>query len=96
MTWLHPGFYNGFARQPNMGEVKIKLKENDADVFLDSAYAGTIAKLRTIWLEPGAYNLELRSGERMFKRRIYVLSGKTIELRPELAQAAGGTQEKPQ
>ena len=96
MTWLHPGFYNGFARQPNMGKVKIKLNEMDADVFLDSAYAGTIAKLRTIWLEPGAYNLELRSGERMFKRRIYVLSGKTIELRPELAQAAGGTQEKPQ
>ncbi len=94
MTWLHPGFYSGFGRQPNMGEVKLKTTERGADVFLDSAYAGTTAKLRNIWLEPGAYNLELRSGERTFKKRIYVLSGKTLELRPELAQAAAEPPEK--
>jgi hypothetical protein len=95
MTWLHPGFYNGFARQLNFGEVKLKATQKDADVFLDSAYAGTSAKLRTMWLQPGAYNLELRSGDRVFKKRIYVLSGKTLELRPELAQsAAAGTEEK--
>ena len=94
MAWLHPGFYNGFAQQPNMGEVKLKLDEKDAGVFLDSAYAGTAAKLRTMWLQPGAYTLEVRSGDRMFRRRIYVLSGKTLELRPELTQAATGAEDK--
>jgi hypothetical protein len=94
MTWLHPGFYNGFARQPSFGEVKLRTNVKDADVFLDSAYAGTSAKLRTLWLQPGAYNLELRSGDRTFKQRIYVLSGKTLELRPELEQAPAGAEEK--
>jgi hypothetical protein len=38
--------------------------------------------------------LELRSGDRTFKQRIYVLSGKTLELRPELEQAPAGAEEK--
>jgi hypothetical protein len=94
MTWLHPGFYSGFAQQPNYGQVKLKVTEKNADVFLDSAYAGTSAKLRTIWLQPGAYNLELRSGDRAFKQRIYVLSGKTLELQPRLVKAVLATEEK--
>jgi hypothetical protein len=92
MGWLHPGFYNGFIRQPNMGEIKLREADKDADVFLDGAYAGTTQKLKSMWLEPGVYNLELRTGDRAFKKRVYVLSGKTLELRPQLLAAAVETQ----
>jgi hypothetical protein len=93
MGWLHPGFYSGFARQPNMGEIKLKEPSKDAEVYLDGAYAGTVQKLKNMWLEPGVYNLELRSGDRVFRKRIYVLSGKTMELRPEMVAVA--REEKP-
>lgn len=92
MGWLHPGFYSGFARQPNMGEVKLKEASRDADVYLDGAYAGTAQKLKSMWLEPGVYNLELRSGDRAYQKRIYVLSGKTMELHPQLVAAAAEKQ----
>lgn len=55
--------------------------------------ATAFAKLRTIWLQPGAYNLELRSGDRAFKQR-NVLSGKTLELQPRLVKAVLTTEEK--
>ncbi len=78
--WLHPRFYTGFSYQPNMGEVKLKSAPKDSDVYLDGAYAGTAGKLKNMWLQPGAYNLEVRSGDRSFKKRIYVLSGKTLDI----------------
>ena len=82
---FHPGFYNGFARGPNMGEVKLKAQPRDASVYIDGAYAGVAADLKTIWLEPGAYNLEVKADSRQFARRIYVLSGKTLRIDAGLA-----------
>jgi len=32
----------------------------DASVFVDGGYAGTVGKLKTFHLRPGAYNIELR------------------------------------
>jgi hypothetical protein len=83
--WVHPGLYSGFAQGPNMGQVKVKSASKEASVYLDGAYAGTLEKLKSMWLEPGAYNLEVRDyGGRSFKKRIYVLTGKTLELRADL------------
>jgi hypothetical protein len=85
--FVHPGFYNGFAYGPNMGEVRLRTSDKAGAVFLDGAYAGELSKLKHIWLEPGAYNVEIRSdGHPQFERRIYVLSGKTVDLRPGVGQ----------
>jgi hypothetical protein len=81
--FFHPGFYTGFAYGPNMGEVRLHTTDKTGAVFLDGAYAGEVSKLKHMWLEPGAYDVEIRNdGRPPFERRVYVLSGKTLDLRP--------------
>ena len=82
-AFFHPGFYNGFSYAPTLGEVRLRTTEKAGAVYLDGAYAGELSKLKRIWLEPGAYNLAVRDGDRaIFERRIYVLTGKTLDLQP--------------
>jgi len=77
------GFYNGFARQPNMGEIKLQSDDKNAEVFLNGAFAGTAGSLKSMWLEPGIYNLEVRPAHGSpYTRRIYILSGKTMKVKP--------------
>lgn len=45
--------------------------------------SGRAGKLKRMWLDPGAYNLELRAGGRTLTQKIYVLSGKTLRVTPE-------------
>jgi hypothetical protein len=79
--YFHPAFLGGFARGPAMGEIKLQSEERDAEVFLDGAYAGTVRERRSMWLEPGAYNLEVRAANRRpYARRVYVLSGRTLRI----------------
>ena len=78
--WIHPGYYNGFAYGPNLGEVKLETSDKTATVYVDGAFAGYSGKLKNMWLEPGAYNLEVRSGGGDFQKRVYVLTGKTLTL----------------
>ena len=82
-AFFHPGFYNGFSYAPALGEVRLRTPEKTGAVYLDGAYAGELSKLKHMWLEPGAYNIAVRNGDRaIFERRIYVLTGKTLELQP--------------
>ena len=85
--YLHPGFFSGFGYGPAMGEVKIKSADHNAWVYLDGGLAGKAEKLKTIWLEPGAYNLEIRAGDRKFGQKIYVLSGRTLKLTADMARS---------
>jgi PEGA domain len=81
---LYPGYFTGFAFAPNLGEVKLRTSAKDGEVFLNGAYAGEAAKLKSMWLDPGAYDLEVRSaGHAVYGRRIYVLTGKTLRIRSE-------------
>lgn len=84
--WYHPGWYSGFAWQPGMGEVKLRSSLQDADVFLNDGWAGKARDLKTIWLEPGAYDLKVQADKwAPFTMRIYVLSGKTMKVDARLA-----------
>lgn len=84
--FYHPAYYRGFSRSDGMGEVKLLTSEKTAEVFLDGAYAGVAEDLKSIWLEPGAYTLEVKGqGNELFKKRIYVLSGKTVKVNAALA-----------
>lgn len=79
--WVHSGVYNGFAYSPGMGELKLPMKSKSAVVYIDGAFAGTSDKLKHFWLEPGAYNIEVKdAGQTAIKERVYVLSGKSIVL----------------
>jgi hypothetical protein len=42
-----------------------------------------------MWLDPGVYNFEVRDGNRRYCQRIYVLTGKTLKLTPELMEQVG-------
>src|SRR5215831_8732447 len=92
--WYSPyygpyGFYGpyGYAypyAYRNAGEVKIKSNVKDAQVFINGSYAGTAKKLKSMWLRPDTYNLEIRApGGEQFAERIYVVAGKTLRVRPD-------------
>ena len=68
---------------PNAGQVKLETKVKDAQVFVDGAYAGTSGKLKTMWMRPGTYTIELRApGQAQFAEKIYVVAGKTVHVEP--------------
>lgn len=80
MPYAYPGFYTGYRYGPGMGELKLQTADKNAWVYLDGALAGRADKLKTMWLEPGAYNVEVRSNGRRFAQRVYILTGKTLKL----------------
>jgi hypothetical protein len=83
--YFHPGLFNGFMQQPNMGRLKLTTPAKDASVYLDGAYAGSAQKLKSFWLSPGVYNLELRDeNQQAFRQKVYVLSGRTLAIRATL------------
>src|SRR6185369_5073140 len=53
------------------GTVRLKKVDKAASVFINDAYAGLAKDLKTIYLDPGAYNLEVRSpGQPHVQKRI--------------------------
>ena len=64
--------------------MKLQSAAKDAEVYLDNAYAGTASKLKSFWLQPGVYELEVRTqGRAPQAKRIYVLTGKTLKVNME-------------
>jgi hypothetical protein len=85
--FFHPGFYDGFVQGPGKGEIKLRTALDKAEVYLDAAYAGYASDLKSFWLAPGAYNLEVRADNREpYARRIYVLSGKVLRIEAPLSE----------
>ena len=69
-----------------MGELRLRSNLENADVFLDDGFAGKAKELKTIWLEPGAYNLRVEAENHApFALRIYVLGGKTLKIDAKLS-----------
>jgi hypothetical protein len=78
----YPAYYANPGRGPNMGQVRIKTAFSHADLYINGAYAGPAGKLKSMWLQPGAYDLELRpENHSTIEQRIYVLTGKTLDVR---------------
>lgn len=71
------------------GQVKLQVDPGTAELMINNAYAGTVASLKgSIWLRPGAYDLWFKApGRHDFRQRIYVLSGKKLEVTARLAPA---------
>ena len=82
-----PYYYGGYpmAAHPNAGEIRLDTKVKDAEVYVNGAFAGAARDLKSMWLQQGTYNLEVRSpGRAPFKAQVYVVNGKTMHVRPEL------------
>jgi hypothetical protein len=70
--------------QPDKGQVSLQGSYDDSEIYIDNAYAGTAATLKKFWLAPGVYDLEVRPKDQTpKKKRIYVLTGKTLKVRLE-------------
>jgi PEGA domain-containing protein len=93
------GYLPDLAYGYDKGEVKLTADPKQAAVHIDGAYAGTADRLKTIWLEPGAYDLSLSyTGRESFHQRIYVLTGKSLKIAAKLAPqnpATAGKEEQP-
>jgi hypothetical protein len=77
--------YYGYDGASANGAVKFDTDVKDAEVFIDGAYAGTVGKLKTMYLRPGTYNFELRApGRTQFDQKVYVVAGKTLHVNPNL------------
>jgi hypothetical protein len=78
-----PAYY-GYG-YPAAGQVKLDTKVNNAEVFIDGAFAGTTHQAKSMHLRPGSYNIEIREeGQTKYAERVYVVAGKTLHLRPQL------------
>jgi hypothetical protein len=82
--WIGYSFFPSpvyLVPQPDKGQVSLQSSYKDAEVYLDDAYAGTAATLKKFWLAPGVYDLEVRPKDQTpKKKRIYVLTGKTLKV----------------
>ena len=82
-AYPYPYGYYGYA--PTTGGVKFDTSVKDAEVYIDGAYAGTVGKLKTMYLRPGSYDIEVRApGRTQFDKKVYVAAGKTLHLNPDL------------
>lgn len=85
---LYP--YGAYYGVPNAGQVKLDTHVKDAQVFVDGAYAGTSGKLKTMWMRPGTYTIEMRApGQAQFAEKIYVVAGKTVHVEPGFQPETG-------
>ncbi len=95
--FVDPGYYRGYRRGPDTGHVRLSTEAKEGLVYLDGGYAGVAKDLKSIWLRPGAYNLEVRTDHESFSQRIYVLSGKTLRIDANLTptEETPGEEEQP-
>ena len=98
---LNPLYSGSLAYAEDKGEVKLTADPKTAEVYIDGAYAGTADRLKTMWLDSGAYDLSLSAkGRKEFHQRIYILSRRSLKilarLEPEKTpDPAGETEVKP-
>jgi hypothetical protein len=86
MWGSYPYYPSGyFDYNSGRGELKLSADPKLAEVYIDGAYAGTADHLKSMWLDPGAYDLTVSATDReSFHQRVYVLSGKSLKISAKL------------
>lgn len=93
--WWNPfwGFYPAFPADyfssgNGKGELKLNGLPKNASVYVNGGYAGTADHLKSFWLDPGVYDLEVSVPDgQHYKQRLYVLTGKTLHIDPKAMTA---------
>ena len=76
---------DAFRYGDGRGEIRLTTDPKESKVYIDGGYAGTADKLKTMWLDPGAYDLTVSAeGREDFHQRLYVLSGKSLKVSAKL------------
>jgi hypothetical protein len=65
-----------------MGEIKLATTiDKQSEIYINGAFAGLAKDLKHIWLDPGAYDFEMRAqNQEPIQKRVYVLTNKTLKL----------------
>jgi hypothetical protein len=71
--------YGYYAARP-LGEVKIKSPDDDAQIFINGAFAGRAHDLKRFYLVPGTYSFEQRIGPDVQKQRVFVIANRTLKI----------------
>ena len=86
------GYGYGGYDYPRYGDLKIKVKPDEARVYVNGAEAGVVDDFNGWWqslsLDPGKYLIEIElDGYRTYRKRIYVVAGKTYTIRHKMRLA---------
>ena len=75
----YPGYY--YYTPDTTGKVKIHDSVKTDTVFLNGAFAGSAHDLKSLKLNPGNYQLEVRrEGRNILDSTLYVVTGKTVHI----------------
>ena len=85
--------YGGYDYPERYGDIRIKVKPDEARVYVNGAEAGVVDDFngwfQSLVLDPGEYVIEIElDGYRTYRSRIYVAAGRTYTLRHEMRPAA--------
>jgi len=85
-----PAYSGSLLYAEDKGEVRLTAEPKTAEVYIDGAYAGKADRLKTIWLDSGAYDLSVSAKGRVaFHQRIYVLSRRSLRISAKLEPEKG-------
>jgi hypothetical protein len=76
-------YYYYPAPQHKTGQVKIETSRRNAKVYIDGAYAGRVKNEHKFELDPGRYQIEIRTANgQKYDTNVYVLRGRTVYVTP--------------
>ena len=95
--WYPP--YRGAYLAPD-ASVKLEVKPNDAEVYVDGYYAGVVddfdGAFQRLHVAPGQHELELYlDGYRPAKQQLYLTADKTVKVKYTLEKLGAGEQAEP-
>ena len=95
--WYPP--YRGAYRAPE-ASVKLEVKPNDAEVYVDGYYAGVVddfdGAFQRLHVAPGEHELELYlAGYRPVKQKVYLTADNTFKVKYTLVKLGAGEQAEP-
>lgn len=81
--WYYgPGYIPAYNYGPEQGQVKFQDFDKHDEVYINGAFAGSMDKVKNLHLNPGSYDLVVKSHhEQILERRVYVLPGKTLKIK---------------
>ena len=81
--WGPPIYYAVPARSANSGELKVDTNAKDASIYINGAFAGTVRKMKTMWLRSGTYDVKVQNTDGgVFDQKVFVPIDKKIVIEP--------------
>jgi PEGA domain len=97
--WGYPPYYGG-AYLPPDASLKLEVKPNQAEVYVDGYYAGIVddfdGAFQRLHVPPGEHELELYlDGFRTVRQKVFLTADNTFKVKYTLAKLGAGEQAEP-